>query len=181
MTKTYIALLRGINVSGQKIIKMELLRKMVENLKFENVKTYIQSGNILFQSSISSVSEIEKIIKDGIHDAFNFDVHVKVLTPKELNQSLEMNSFLKDNSLDLKQHYFAFLDQIPLAENWEILENMDLGGEKLELNQNVLFVHYGNGAGKSKVSNNLIENKLKVKSTMRNLNTVRKLVEMTKD
>ncbi len=181
MMQMYIALLRGINVSGQKIIKMELLRKMMENLNFENVKTYIQSGNIVFQTSISSVSEIEKIIKDGIQNEFGFEVYVKILTPTELNQSLEKNSFLKDNSLDLKQHYFVFLDQIPLAENWGILKNMYLDGEKMELNQNVLYVHYGNGAGKSKLSNNLIENKLKLKSTMRNLNTVRKLVDMTKD
>lgn len=181
MMQTYICLLRGINVSGQKIIKMELLRKMFENLKFENVKTYIQSGNVIFQTTISSVSEIGKLIQNEIKNEFGFDVHVKILTPEEFQQSLDENPFLKDDSLDLKQHYFAFLDQIPLPENWEILKNLDLGGEKIELNEKVLFVHYTNGAGKSKLSNNLIENKLKLRSTMRNLNTVRKLSEMIKD
>ncbi|HLV24074.1 MAG TPA: DUF1697 domain-containing protein [Moheibacter sp.] len=177
---TYIALLRGINVSGHKIIKMELLRKMLENLNFENVRTYIQSGNVVFKTSVSSISEIEKRIKDGIQNEFGFEVYVKVLTPKELNESLDKNPFLKDDSLDLKQHYFAFLDQIPIAENWEILKNLDLGREKIEVDGKVLFVHYTNGAGKSKLSNSLIESKLKLKSTMRNLNTVHKLIEMTK-
>lgn len=181
MMQTYICLLRGINVSGQKIIKMELLRKMLEDLKFENVKTYIQSGNVLLQTTISSVSEIEKRIKEGIQNEFGFEVYVKVLTPKELNESLDKNPFLKDGSLDLKQHYFAFLDQIPIAENWEILKNLDLSGEKIEVDGKVVFIHYTNGAGNSKLSNNLIESKLKLKSTMRNLSTVLKLIEMTKD
>ncbi len=181
MMQTYICLLRGINVSGQKIIKMELLRKMFENLTFENVNTYIQSGNIIFQTPICSVSEIGRLIQNEIKNEFGFDVHVKILTPTELNQSLDKNPFLKDDSLDLKQHYFAFLDQIPLSENWEILKSLEMSGEKIELDEKILFVYYTNGAGKSKLSNNLIENKLKLRSTMRNLNTVRKLSEMIKD
>lgn len=175
---TYISLLRGINVSGQKIIKMELLRKMFENLGFENIRTYIQSGNVVFSSNEEDISKLEKIIRKEIEKEFGFDVHIKILIPEELQSALSRNPFLNDESLDSKHHYFAFLDKDPADENWEILKNIQLSGEKMELNGKVLFVHYPSGAGKTKLTNNLIENKLKVNSTMRNLNTSRKLLEM---
>jgi len=175
---TYISLLRGINVSGHKIIKMELLRKMFENLGFENVKTYIQSGNVIFSSNEKDISKLGKLIRKGIEKEFGFDVHIKILISEELKYAIDKNPFLKDDSLDIKQHYFAFLDQNPADENWEILKNMPLNGEKMELDEKVLFVHYPSGAGTTKLTNNLIENKLKVNSTMRNLNTSRKLLEM---
>jgi uncharacterized protein (DUF1697 family) len=176
--KTYIALLRGINVSGHKIIKMELLRKMFEKMGFENVKTYIQSGNVVFQSNEKDISKLEELIRKEIEKEFGFDVHIKILISEELKSALDENPFLKDDSLDIKQHYFAFLGQNPSEENWEILKNLELNGELTELGNKVVFIHYPNGAGQSKLSNNLIENKLKVKSTMRNLNTSRKLLEM---
>src|SRR5690606_3146112 len=122
----YIALLRGINVSGQKIIKMELLRKMFENLGLENVKTYIQSGNVVFQSDLNNVSELESLIKNEIRKTFGFDVQTQVLKPEVFKSALENNPFLKDENLDIKQHYFAFLNENPSQENWEILKNMEL-------------------------------------------------------
>jgi len=176
--KTYISLLRGINVSGQKIIKMELLRKMFEDFGFGNVRTYIQSGNVVFSSNEKDISKLEKIIRKEIEKAFGFDVHIKILIPEELKLALDGNPFLKDNSLDIKQHYFTFLDKNPADENWEILKNIQLNGEKMELNEKVLFVYYPSGAGTTKLTNNLIESKLKVNSTMRNLNTIKKLLEM---
>lgn len=176
--KVYISLLRGINVSGHKIIKMETLRKVYENIGFKEVKSYIQSGNLIFRSGEENVSKIEEIIRKEIGKEFGFEVRVKVLIAQELESALNENPFLKDNSLDLKQHYFAFLDQNPSQENWEILKNLELNGEQMELGEKVLFVYYPNGAGQSKLSTNLIENKLKVSATMRNLNTSRKLLEM---
>lgn len=177
--QTFIALLRGINVSGHKIIKMEMLRKMMENMGFKNVKTYIQSGNVVFQSNENDISKLEELIRKEIEKEFGFDVYVKIVTPEELKWVLDENPFLKDGSLDIKQHYFAFLDQNPSEENRENLKNLELKGELTELGNKVVFIHYRNGAGKSKLSNNLIENKLKVKSTMRNLNTTKKLLEMS--
>ena len=177
--QTYIGLLRGINVSGQKIIKMELLRKMMEKLGFEKVKTYIQSGNLVFQSNLNSTDKLEEIIKTEILKKFGFDVQIQVLQPEALSSALEQNPFLKDESLDIKQNYFAFLHEKPTKENWKILKNFNLNGELIELGDKVLFIHYPNGAGKSKLTTNLIESKLKVSATARNLNTTKKLVEMS--
>ncbi len=177
--QTYIAFLRGINVSGHKIIKMELLRKMMENLNFENVKTYIQSGNLVFSSDEKDISKLETIIHKEIEKEFKFDVHIKILTHSELKAVWEENPFLKDDSLDIKQHYFAFLDENPTKENWEILKNLELKGELMELGNKVVFIHYPAGAGQSMLSTNLIESKLKVAVTVRNLNTTKKMIEMS--
>ncbi len=178
---TYIALLRGINVSGQKIIKMAELKKMFENLGFQNVQTYIQSGNVVFNSKEDDVPVVEELIRKGIQKEFGFDVHIRILTPEELRSALDQNPFLKDESLDMKQHYFVFLDQIPVKENWQTLQNLDLKGEKMAISGKVLFVHYKNGAGQSKLTTNLIESKLKVAATARNLNTSKKLLEISSD
>ncbi len=179
--KTYIALLRGINVSGHKIIKMAELKNMFENLGFDNVKTYIQSGNVVFNSKENEVSTLEKLIRKGIEKEFGFDVHIRILTPEELRTALDQNPFLKDESLDMRQHYFVFLDQVPPKENWQTLQNLELKGEKMALSGKVLFVYYTNGAGQSKLTTNLIESKLKVAATARNLNTSKKLLEMSSD
>ena len=157
---------------------MELLRKMFENLGLENVKTYIQSGNVVFQSDLNNVSELESLIKNEIRKTFGFDVQTQVLKPEVFKSALENNPFLKDENLDIKQHYFAFLNENPSQENWEILKNMELNGELMELGNKVIFIHYPNGAGKSKLTTNLIESKLKISATARNLNTTKKLLEM---
>lgn len=174
----YIALLRGINVSGHKIIKMESLRKMMENLGFENVKTYIQSGNIVFHSELENVQELEELIKNQILKEFGFDVQIQVLNPEVFKSALENNPFLKKENLEIKQHYFAFLNENPSQENWEILKNIQLNGELMELGNKVIFIYYPTGAGQSKLTTNLIESKLKVSVTARNLNTTKKLLEM---
>lgn len=178
---TYIALLRGINVSGHKIIKMAELKKMFEDIGFQNVKTYIQSGNVVFQTNESDIVELEKSIRKAIEETFGFEVHVKILIPEEIKAALTENPFLKDDSLDIKQHYFVFLDQIPSEENWNILKNLELKGEQMALFEKVLFVYYTNGAGQSKLTTNLIESKLKVAATSRNLNTTKKMMEMVNE
>lgn len=177
----YIALLRGINVSGQKIIKMAELKKMFEDVGFENVKTYIQSGNLVFQSNLSDTTEIKRLIQKAIENSFGFDVHVRVLIPEEIKAALAGNPFLKDQSLDIKQHYFVFLDETPSEENWNILKNMEWKGEQMALSDKVLFVYYPNGAGKSKLTTNIIESRLKVAATARNLNTTKKMLEIAGD
>ncbi len=176
--KTYIALLRGINVSGQKIIKMDYLRKLLENEGFEDVKSYIQSGNIIFNSQENQIPILEKRIQEAILNEFGFEVQLIVLLPDELSTSIQSNPLLNNDSLDMKQHYFAFLNENPSDENWQLLKNYLLNGEKIELGEKVIYIHYSDGAGKSKLTTNLIENKLKRIATSRNLNTCRKLLEL---
>lgn len=179
--KTYIALFRGMNVSGKNILKMDDLKKMMIDLGFEKVQSYIQSGNLVFQSSESNSDEIKESIRNEINKQFNLDIQLQLILPEELQVILDENPFIVDETLDLKQHYFAFLDEIPNSENLDEFLQMDLNDELMHYTNKVIYVHYKNGAGQSKLTTNLIERKLKLSTTMRNLNTVQKMVELTKD
>lgn len=159
---------------------MEALRKSYEKLGFTHVKSYIQSGNVVFCSENYSGNKLEKCIQNQILHEFGFDVKVKVVTVEELELVIKNNSFFKDNSLETKQHYFAFLSENPTNENWEVLKKWELSGELMSLGNKVLYLYYPNGVGKSKLTTNLIESKLKVSATTRNLNTSQKMLALGK-
>lgn len=177
--KSYVALLRGINVSGQKLIKMETLRKVVEDFGFQNVKTYIQSGNILFDASGNPTPELlEEQIHELIKTHFGFDVSV-VVTDREMLQWVSKNNpYLKEKDIDLKKLYITFLGTEPAKENIEALQNASFEPDEIIINKRIIFMKYNNPAGNSKLNNKLIENKLKVTATARNWNTTLKLLAL---
>lgn len=178
--KTYIALLRGINVSGQKIIKMELLRKALAELEFANVSTYIQSGNILFQSPLSDAKKIEKQIHDLIEKHFGFDVPVIVVTPDALRSVIDKNPYAHENIAE-PQPYVAFLSAVPTEENVAVLSAMDFQDDRFQTIGKTMYLHYADGAGTTKLSNAVIEKKLNLVSTARNWKTVKKLIELAEN
>jgi len=174
--KTYIALLRGINVSGHKIIKMEQLRSVLAALNFQNVTTYIQSGNILFQSFISDTAEIENQIADCIASHFGFQVPVVVVALEDLEKVFLNNPF--PNLVDPVQPYVAFLSEVPTQDSIENLMKVDFKGDTFIAREKALYLHYANSVANTKLTNVVIENKLKVKATSRNWKTVQNLLEL---
>ncbi len=171
-----LALLRGINVSGQKIIKMEDLRKLMETAGFTDVGTFIQSGNILF-STERSKSESAKIIGDAIKDKYGFDVGIIILDKSKLEKTIKNNPYIRQGA-ELKSLYVVFLSDKPSTENLEKLKATPTGDDEFVLIDDILYVNYDSSAGNSKLSNALIEKKLNVVSTMRNWNTVNKLLHL---
>src|SRR5690606_37381588 len=117
--KTHLALLRGINVSGHKIIKMEDLRMLMTGAGFENVATYIQSGNIIFESKETSKENVSAKIKELIRDKYGWEVGVLMLDLSDLEKTVKNNPFLKEKNVDLKRVYVAFLSGTPAKENLE--------------------------------------------------------------
>lgn len=176
--QTYIALLRGINVSGHKKIKMADLKLSLEELSFSNVVTYIQSGNIVFKSDKKSISNLENKIHDKILNDFGFEVPVLVKTPKELTYALNNNPFEKDTSKDDKLFYVVFLKEKPISENIAKLKTYNYSPEEYILDNKIIYYYAANGAGNAKMNNNFFENKLKVQATSRNWRTTHKLVEL---
>ena len=174
---TYIALLRGINVSGHKIIKMELLRKVLAELHFENVATYIQSGNIIFQSDATDPRQLEKQIALLIYKHFGFDVPVMIVTPESLKKVVANNPYPKTE--DPAQPYVAFLSEIPAPSAIASLKAVDFGKDSFVNIDNTMYLHYADSAGNTKLSNAAIENKLKLKATSRNWKTINKLIELS--
>jgi len=176
--KTYIALLRGINVSGHKKIKMADLRTYLEELDFQDIQTYIQSGNIVFKSENSSLKNLELLIKNKIHEKYSFDVPVIVVTSAAIKSAIKNNPFEKDDTKDPKKFCVVFLQDKPLQENIEKLKEYDYSPEEYLLTNKIIYFYAANGAGNAKMTNNFFENKLKVKATSRNWRTTNKLLEL---
>ena len=178
--QTYICLLRGINVSGQKKIKMAALKASFEALGFLDVVTYIQSGNIVFKYDASDKKKIQDQIYQMLLSEYGFEVTVIIRTPEELQYVIANNPFEKDNTKDPKKFYVVFLQEKPSKENIEILATYDYSPEAYVLDDKLIFYYAANGAGNAKMSNNFFENKLKVRASSRNWRTVNKLVELSK-
>jgi uncharacterized protein (DUF1697 family) len=177
----YIALLRGINVSGYNKIKMADLKDSLSSLDIKNIQTYLQSGNVIFESSISTISELERQIKVKILKDFRYEIPVLVLTKESLNKVFKNNPLLDDTSLDIKKIYTVFLAKTPVKEMFrEIQSNPDFP-ESMVLKNRIIYLYYTNGYGRSKVNNNFFERKLKVAATTRNWNTISKLHELVEN
>ena len=173
--KTYISILRGINVSGQKKILMIDLKTLYEELGFTNVQTYIQSGNVAFEYKETLASVLQEMIFDKIKEHYGFEVPNIILSAAEIEEAVENNPFK-----DIEKMYFTFLSELPKQGLINILNTFSFDGEFFELNKKVIYFHCPRGAGKTKMNTNFFEKKLKVTATARNLNTVKKLLEMAK-
>ena len=169
--KKYIILLRGINVSGKNILPMSDLRQILNDLDFQNVQTYIQSGNIILESEVSKVLICEKI-KKAILDKFGYEIPVIGRTIGEWEKAIEEYPFSTANE---KIVAFTFLDRIIGSNEIEINNQ---GADEFKLNKEVVYVYCPNGFGKSKIKNNVFEKKLQVNATTRNLRTALKLLEL---
>lgn len=179
--KTYIALLRGINVSGHKKIRMVDLRLMMENLGFENVQTYIQSGNVIFKSGEPKSEKLEDQVKTGIADAFGFDVPVLVKKRAEIEQILQDSPFTKVEDLESNRIYYTLLRQEPEKSSIANLNPNDYPNELFHITRNCVYLNCTKGAGKAKLNNNIIERKLGVSATTRNHRTMLKLIELSEE
>jgi len=173
--KFYICFLRGINVSGQKKIKMTDLKETLVKRGFENVKTYIQSGNVVIQSKKSS-KELQPIIENSIKQDFGFDVPVLLTTKVTLVNILDNIPF---KNADEKNLYFTFLNNEPNKVLVNAFEELQFTNEEFFFTKNCVYLNCKKGAGRAKLNNNLIEKKLKVNATTRNLNTLKKMIEIT--
>lgn len=177
--KTYIGLLRGINVSGQKKIKMVDLRILLEENGFSSVKTYIQSGNIVFRTTEENKATLENKISEVIKKQYGFDVPVIVKTSEEIGNILVNNPYDDSEDLESNKIYFVLLKEKPKEENVTVLDSISFENETLRINSECVYLRCALGAGKAKCTNNVIEKKLKVSATTRNYRTMQKLRELT--
>ena len=171
--KTYISILRGINVSGQKKIKMTDLKLLYEQLGFQNVQTYIQSGNVVFEYQETSPSTLQQLIFNKIQEYYGFKVPNIILTPQEIKEALDRNPFK-----EIEKMYFTFLAELPKSDDIQKLSIYNFDNEFYEINNKVIHFHCLDGYRRAKMNNNFFEQQLKVTATTRNLKTTKKLLEM---
>ena len=174
--KTYVVLLRGVNVSGKNLIKMALLKQVVTAAGFTDVTTYIQSGNIVLKSR-NTASQIEKDLALLISTHFNCEVAVFCLDVSDLETALKNNPFPTDAPPN--KVFITFLKETPSPDLIQQLQTIDFKGEVFKVRDKVLYFYLPEGMEASKMSNNFFERKLKVIATGRNLNTIKKLMELT--
>ena len=175
---TFIAILRGINVSGKKIIKMDVLTKLLEEIKLENVTTYVQSGNAVFSTNLTNIKEIGDLIHDKIVESLSFEVPVLILTIEKLKNIIENNPFLKDLSIDKEFLHYTFLANKPEEINTEKVESSKTEDEQYFVADDVVYLYCPSGYGKTKLTNNFFEKLLNVSATTRNQNTTTSLLQL---
>ena len=154
---------------------MAELRRMLSEAGFQNSRTYIQSGNALVESELSA-REIEEQVRQLIKSEIGPDLVVVVRTRVQLQEVLNNNPFKE--GYDISRVFFVLFGERPVAERVNELLAQDFGDEKLSINKYAAYMYIPGSYG-SKLSNNFLERKLGVSATMRNFNTLSKLVELS--
>ncbi|MCB4807625.1 DUF1697 domain-containing protein [Tamlana sp. 62-3] len=174
--KTFIALLRGINVSGKNKIPMADLRALLTESGLKNVQTYIQSGNVVFESSEENNNILETLISQAIAKKFKFNVPVLVLTPEELSVIFNNSPFPQEQKED---SYFTFLFQAPNNSLIKEISEINYPNESFKITSNCVYFYSSIGYGRAKCNNNFFERKLQVTATARNYKTTLKLMDLS--
>jgi uncharacterized protein (DUF1697 family) len=175
---THLALLRGINVSGHNMIKMDALKIALENFGFKNVQTYIQSGNVFVDTNEENPASVGFQIKQEIFKVFGHDVPVVVIRKADLEACFKNNPYLKSPEADVKKLYVAFISKELNNDALNELKISQFKPDEASIDKSRIYVKYDIGAGKTRLDQKYIEKKLNVVATMRNWNTVTKLLEM---
>lgn len=172
--KLQIALLRGINVGGKNSLPMRELVEIFHSMSCENVQTYIQSGNVVFQSKKNWGEAEAEELRRNISLKKGFAPHVVILGERDLLKAIEKSPF---QVVDGKALHFFFLDSKPKQPNLERLAKLKAASEEFSLVEKVLYLRAPNGIARSKLAP-AVESTLGVPTTARNLNTVEKLASM---
>ena len=176
----YVSLFRSINVGGNHKVKMTELKELHEALGLRDVVTYIQSGNVVFSSDDADPVQLKRQIEDSFAERFGFHSEVIVRTSAELSDVIEKNPFQGQPGKEPNWVLVMFLTACPDATAQENLLKSYVGPEEIFIIGRELYIYYTDGIGRSKLSNNVLEKKLKIIGTGRNLNTIRKLQELAR-
>lgn len=173
-----ISMLRGVNVGGHNMIKMDALRALYESLGLRDAQTYVQSGNVVFRTQAKDPASLPKKIEDGIERGFGFRPSVIVRTASEMRDVIAGNPFAKRDGIEPGKLVVTFLAGDPGPEARAKALGIKVGPEELRIGGRELYIYYPDGMGRSKLSLPLIEKTLKTAGTARNWNTVTKLLEI---
>jgi uncharacterized protein (DUF1697 family) len=175
---TWIAILRGINVSGARKLPMKELKELFETLKCTNVRTYIQSGNVVFESAKLDVSTFGKKVEAAIKKRYEYDVPVLIRSLEDMKKVVAANPYLKRKGIEPDKLHVTFLANAPKKPEAERMIGTTSGNDSFELIGREAYVHCPDGYGNTKLNNAFFESKLKVSATTRNWRTVNELVRM---
>lgn len=177
--KTYIALFRGINVGGKTALPMKQLVALLDDLGCRNIKTYIQSGNAVFESEMIDTARLSNNISIEIKKRRGFQPFALLLEIKEIQKAITNNPFPEAEN-DPKSLHVGFLASAPKNPDLKALEGLRKASERFRLMDHVFYLHAPEGVGRSKLAANT-ERLLGVSMTDRNWRTVCKIMEMAQE
>jgi uncharacterized protein (DUF1697 family) len=179
--KTYISILRGINVGGQKPVQMTTLKKIFEELGFQNVQTYIQSGNVVFQALDEDYQELKILILKELSISFGFEIPVILLTLEELRTIAENNPFRDNLTKEEIFMHVTFLNAVPEHIDMTAIKEKKADREEITIYGKAIYLYCPYGYGQTKLSNNFFEKILKTGATTRNWKTTMELLKMAEN
>lgn len=171
-------MLRGINVGGRNMIKMDALRDIYQSLGLRNPQTYIQSGNVLFETGKANLAIEAKRVEDEIERLYQFRPLVILRSSSELQNSIALNPFAGRTEIHPSKLLVVFLAQDPDPQAREIIARIKTDPEEVKIEGRELYIYFPNGMGTSKLQIPTIEKAIKTRGTARNWNTVTKLLEL---
>jgi uncharacterized protein (DUF1697 family) len=173
-----VALLRGINVGGKHKVTMADLKDAFSLAGCQDVSTYVQSGNVVFTPPSPDLSEVAGQLQRVIADRTGLDVKVQVWTHEELVTVAAANPLAQADP-DAAHLHIVFLDAAPAPELTAQLDPDRSPPDRFEVGDRAVYVHYPEGAARSKLTADYFERSLRVAATARNLKTVTKLIDMS--
>ena len=171
-------MLRGINVSGQKKIRMADLKSMYESLGLGNVQTYVQSGNVVFDSEERDVEKLKDVIEAQIEAIFGFSVPVLIRTGDDFRRVIDNHPFAEEEAIRV---LVTFLYEPPKSSKLEELSHYKDKVDQFTIGEREIFLFCPGGYGKTKLSNTFFEKKLDVIATTRNWKSVNALYQMANE
>ncbi len=175
---TYLALLRGINVSGQNTMRMPELQDSCASLGLGDVRTYLQSGNVIFSARRSAASRLATAIQAKILRDFGYEVPVLVMPRAELDLLVNSNPLRPQSGAEEKTFHATFLFAPVAQSGFQALELPAAAGETALLLGRTVLLHCPHGYGRTKLNNGYFERALGVVATTRNWRTVRALQQL---
>jgi uncharacterized protein (DUF1697 family) len=180
MPHTQLALLRGINVGGKNTIPMRDLSAIFGGAGCENVRTFIQSGNVIFNASASVSGRLASVVAARIEEQFGFNAPVILRTAQQLRDIVSNNPFLKPGNAEETLHVMFLADHPSPAKIAALDPSRSLPDAFIAHGQEI-YLHLPNGGGKTKLTNAWFDARLSTVSTIRNWRTVNKLLAMMED
>ncbi len=176
-----ISMLRGVNVGPRNRIKMDALRALYESLKFEDPRTYVQSGNVIFRTKEKNCPELAAKIQTAIQKNLGCCPDVILRTTKEMRSAVDANPFPERVKEEPGKVLVTFLADKPPREGETNVANLKGFPEESHLNGRELYIYFPNGAGKSKLPWASVNKILKVTGTARNWNSVLAMLEIAEE
>lgn len=175
---TFVALFRGINVGGNRKVRMDALKALHEALGFQDVVTYIQSGNVVFRSDDADGERVRQRIEESFARQFGFHSEVFVRSSTEFQEIIDKNPFQGQPEKAPNWVVALFLAEPPAESAQDDLLTSYSGPEEIFIIGREVYTYYPEGIGRSKLTQGLLDKKLKTVGTARNWNTVLKLQEL---